>query len=318
MLSISEPETQTIQLWQEVLPLRQASREMVRELGFMQNIYTPGEMPHSHCHTLMETELYGSLSQNELSERLRLDKSTSSRIVAQLVSQGLLQVETDSQDKRRNLISLTNAGRERLQRIHTQANAQVQQALDQLTPDERGTVLRGIGLYARALARARRQSAFTIRPIQPEDAAGVAAVIRKVMPEFGASGPGFALHDPEVDDMYAAYSEPRCAYFVILSEGKVIGGGGVAPLAGGDGQTCELRKMYFLPELRGLGLGQKLINLCLDTARDLGYTQCYLETLECMKQARALYAKNGFEPLQRPLGDTGHFGCNAWYIKRLV
>jgi putative acetyltransferase len=37
-----------------------------------------------------------------------------------------------------------------------------------------------------------------------------------------------------------------------------------------------------------------------------------------MKQARALYAKNGFEPLNQPLGNTGHFGCNAWYLKTLV
>ncbi|HEY9839810.1 MAG TPA: MarR family winged helix-turn-helix transcriptional regulator, partial [Candidatus Obscuribacterales bacterium] len=241
-------------LLQEVLPLRQASREMVRELGFMQTIYTPAEMPHSHCHALMETELYGSLSQNELSERLCLDKSTSSRIVGQLVGQGLLQVESDPADKRRNRVSLTDAGRERLARVHREANARVDNALEQLTPAERATVLQGISLYARALTRSRHQSAYTIRPIRPEDSPGVAAVIRKVMPEFGASGPGFALHDPEVDDMYTTYSQQRSAYFVILSGDRVVGGGGIAQLEGGDPETCELRKMYFLPELRGLGL----------------------------------------------------------------
>ncbi|MEZ0373740.1 MAG: hypothetical protein ACAI44_31905, partial [Candidatus Sericytochromatia bacterium] len=71
---LSQDIDQENSMLQEVLPLRQASREMVRELGFMQTIYTPAEMPHSHCHALMETELYGSLSQNELSERLCLDK----------------------------------------------------------------------------------------------------------------------------------------------------------------------------------------------------------------------------------------------------
>lgn len=304
-------------LIQEILPLRQASREMVRELGFMQGVFTPAGMPHSHCHTLMETELCGALSQNELSERLCLEKSTMSRIVAQLVAQGLLQVESDSVDKRRNRVSLTPAGRAKLEEIHRGANAQVLDALDQLSPDERATVLAGIRLYAKALQRARRQSPYTIEAIAPADAAGMAAVIRKVMPEFGASGPGFAIHDPEVDEMYAAYQAPGCAYFVVRRQGRVVGGGGVAPLAGGDRKTCELRKMYFLPELRGLGLGRKLMNRCLDSARALGYSHCYLETLESMKQARALYAKNGFEPLAGPLGDTGHFGCDAWYLKPL-
>lgn len=301
----------------EVLPLRQASREMVRELGFLQNFFVPADMPHSHCHTLMETEIYGRLSQNELSERLCLEKSTLSRIVTQLVRQGLLQVAPDASDKRKHSVSLTPAGQARLERIHAEANAQVEQALAQLSPTERQTVLAGMRLYARALQRTRRQAPYTIAPIRPADSPGVAAVIRQVMPEFGASGPGFAIHDPEVGDMSTAYAAPGCAYFVIHHDQRVVGGGGIAPLTGGPAGFCELRKMYFLPELRGLGLGQQVMNRCLQAARELGYTHCYLETLEQMKQARALYAKNGFTPLPAPMGATGHFGCDAWYLKAL-
>ena len=36
---------------------------------------------------------------------------------------------------------------------------------------------------------------FTIRPIEARDDDAVAAIIRAVMPEFGADGPGFAIHD---------------------------------------------------------------------------------------------------------------------------
>src|SRR5512146_3361310 len=96
-------------------------------------------------------------------------------------------------------------------------------------------------------------SDFIIRPITPQDNAAIAAIIRRVMPEFGADGPGFAIHDAEVDDMAAAYARPGCAYFVIERAGKVRGGGGIAPLDDPEPGICELRKMYFLPELRGLG-----------------------------------------------------------------
>ena len=82
--------------------------------------------------------------------------------------------------------------------------------------------------------------AFVIRPITPADDAAMAAIIRAVMPEFGAIGDGFAINDPEVDWMSRAYSRPRSAYFVVEREGIVLGGGGVAPLEGGDGATCEL------------------------------------------------------------------------------
>ena len=156
-----------------------------------------------------------------------------------------------------------------------------------------------------------------IRPIEPRDDAAVAAIIRTVMPEFGACGEGFAINDAEVDTMCESYSQPRCAYFVVDLDGRVLGGGGVAPLAGGDPELCELRKMYFLPELRGLGAGRDLIEQCLSTARELGFKRCYLETLENMYAARALYEKVGFEPIDCPLGDTGHYGCDAFYIRDL-
>jgi putative acetyltransferase len=157
---------------------------------------------------------------------------------------------------------------------------------------------------------------FIIRPIKHEDNSAVADIIRKVMPEFGASGPGFALHDEEVNDMYRSYSLKDTAYFVVVRDSRVLGGGGIAPLLGEEG-LCELRKMYFLPELRGLGFGQKLIDHCLSTARTLGYQACYLETLENMKQANLLYQKSGFKKLKKPMGNTGHFSCDTYYLKEL-
>jgi putative acetyltransferase len=137
------------------------------------------------------------------------------------------------------------------------------------------------------------------------------------MPEFGAVGSGYAIEDPEVDDMFHAYHRTRCAYFVVHKDGEVLGGGGIAPLEGGAHDTCELRKMYFLPELRGQGMGQKVLDLCLEAARNLRYKICYLETLKHMTQARSLYSRNGFRELEESMGATGHFSCDAWFAKDL-
>ncbi|OJT26729.1 GNAT family N-acetyltransferase [Archangium sp. Cb G35] len=159
---------------------------------------------------------------------------------------------------------------------------------------------------------------LNLRPIEPRDDAAVAAVIRQVMPEFGASGPGFAIHDPEVNGMSAAYARPGCAYWVVEDEtGRVLGGGGIAPLDGGDPSVCELRKMYFLPEVRGRGVGEQLLGQCLAFARAAGYRTCYLETLAAMTQAQKLYQRLGFQPLRAPMGATGHFGCDRWYALEL-
>jgi putative acetyltransferase len=156
-----------------------------------------------------------------------------------------------------------------------------------------------------------------IRPVTTFDNAAVAAIIRTVMPEFGAGGKGFAIHDNEVDNIHAAFGQPRSAYFVCELDGKVVGGGGVAPLLNGDADTCELKKMYFLPEGRGKGMGRKMVEQCLRAAKDIGFLYCYLETFNTMKDAMVLYEKTGFEKIPGPLGNTGHFACDTFYRMRL-
>ncbi|MGE0582184.1 MAG: GNAT family N-acetyltransferase [Steroidobacteraceae bacterium] len=155
---------------------------------------------------------------------------------------------------------------------------------------------------------------FELRAAQAADDAAIAAIVRTVMPSFGACGPGFAIADPEVDAMSGAYRRARAAYFVVEAAGRVIGGGGIAPLDGGPFRTCELRKMYFLPQARGLGLGARLLARCLAVARGYGYGACYLETLTGMDAAQKLYRRAGFKPLPGPLGATGHHGCDRYFL----
>ena len=156
-----------------------------------------------------------------------------------------------------------------------------------------------------------------IRSIEARDDARIAEIIRTVMPEFGATGCGFAINDPEVDWMSRAYARPRCAYFVVEDGNEVLGGGGIAPLDGGDEDTCELRKMYFLPQARGRGAGAAMMQRCLDAARELGFRRCYLETLSGMDAAMRLYDRSGFRRIDAPMGDTGHGGCNTFYLREL-
>jgi putative acetyltransferase len=156
-----------------------------------------------------------------------------------------------------------------------------------------------------------------IRPIRPEDNAEVARIIRAVMTEYGAVGCHFSIADPEVDAMCEAYPAPDAAFYVVERDGRVLGCGGMGPLADGPPGVCELRKMYFLPELRGAGTGTRLLNLILDAARRAGYDRCYLETLGSMVEARRLYLKHGFRPIDAPMGNTGHSGCNAWMVRAL-
>jgi putative acetyltransferase len=158
---------------------------------------------------------------------------------------------------------------------------------------------------------------LTLRSIRPQDDAAIARIIRTVMPTFGAKGPGFAINDPEVDAMHAQYRKSRSSYLVVVNDGgTVLGGGGVAALAGGDAATCELKKMYFLDEARGRGVGEQLVRRLLDEAKGHGYRRMYLETLTGMDAAIKLYRKLGFVEGRR-CGATGHFGCDQFFERSL-
>jgi putative acetyltransferase len=152
-----------------------------------------------------------------------------------------------------------------------------------------------------------------IRFIQPEDDVQVATIIRQVMTEFGCVGDGYSISDPEVDQMFLSYQGDTAAFFVIELNEKVLGCGGFGPLVGAPEHTCELKKMYFLPELRGLGMGKKMLDKCIATATEYGYHHMYLETVDRMTAANGLYRRRGFHALDGPEGATGHSSCDAFY-----
>lgn len=160
-------------------------------------------------------------------------------------------------------------------------------------------------------------NSYKIRKIQPKDNQQVAEVVRKVLIEMGVPKVGTAYEDTSLDDMYSTYNHPGMSYFVVEENGELIGGCGIAPLLGADPDICELQKMYFIPEARGRGIGAEMMKTCLDYAKTYGYKQCYLETLPYMEHARKLYARTGFQSLDRPMGDTGHYNCTMWMIKEL-
>jgi putative acetyltransferase len=60
-----------------------------------------------------------------------------------------------------------------------------------------------------------------------------------------------------------------------------------------------------------------LISKCLDFAKGFGYKQVYIETMPELKKAVSVYEKFGFEYLNGPLGNTGHYGCDVWMLKSL-
>ena len=158
---------------------------------------------------------------------------------------------------------------------------------------------------------------WKIREIKTEDNQQVRELIRSVLVEMGVPKVGTAYEDKALDDMTVEYAGSDREYFVVEENSKIIGGAGIAPLKGLEDEVSELQKMYFLPEARGRGIGMKMIKKCLDFGKEKGFEKCYIETLPYMENAQKLYRKNGFETIQKPIGNTGHYNCTVFMIKDL-
>ena len=138
-----------------ITDIRDASRQMVRELGMLGAAHQSLGLTNSEVHALLELEKDGQLGVVELSARLRLEKSSVSRLVDGLISEKLVASNLGDKDRRKKFISLTSLGKRRLAEVHEEANVRVGRALETLTSEERSTIARGLELYAEALKNSR-------------------------------------------------------------------------------------------------------------------------------------------------------------------
>lgn len=158
---------------------------------------------------------------------------------------------------------------------------------------------------------------ISIDIIKPEDNSEIERVIKLVLEEHGVNKPGTAYFDDSLKNMHAFYTHNKSGYFIIKVENKIVGGAGIFPTEGLPSDTCELVKMYLLPEARGLGLGRSAIDKCIEFAKASGYKNIYLETMSELGKAVGMYEKFGFHILTEPMGNTGHFACTIRMLKEI-
>ena len=167
------------------------------------------------------------------------------------------------------------------------------------------------------MALQKQDQSFTIRPIAQVDNPLIAKFIRSTLEEFGANKPGTVYYDATTDHLFELFETKGAGYFIAEQDGKLLGGGGFFHSDGLPEDTCELVKMYLLPESRGKGIGAAIINKSMEVAKQSGFKKMYLETMPELKRAITAYEKFGFEYLKGPMGNTGHHGCSVWMCKLL-
>jgi GNAT superfamily N-acetyltransferase len=134
-----------------------------------------------------------------------------------------------------------------------------------------------------------------IREASNTDAERIRALVYGTLAEYGLKADPEST-DADLFDIEASYFRRGGVFEVLEDEaGNILGTVGLYPL--GE-ETCELRKMYFAPALRGRGLGRQVLERTVKRARELGFKRMTLETASVLEKAVRLYTRFGFQPFE--------------------
>lgn len=157
-----------------------------------------------------------------------------------------------------------------------------------------------------------------IRKVQKSDNKHLSTLIKAVFDEYNAPKVGTVYSDPTTDDLYELFKNTKSVLWVVEESSKILGCCGIYPTDGLPSGCAELVKFYLMPKARGRKIGAKLMNQNIQSAKELGYSQLYIESLSQFDNAVEMYKKFGFSNLEKPLGETEHTSCNIWMIKNLL
>lgn len=132
--------------------------------------------------------------------------------------------------------------------------------------------------------------AINLRKASNADIHAVKELVYSVLEEY-ALPPDPCSTDADLDDIEGNYTRNNGYFIVVEQDSHIVASMGLLKISD---DTCELRKMYSIPSVRGRGLGRFLLEHALDKARDLGYSRIVLETATPLKEAITLYKKYGF------------------------
>ena len=156
---------------------------------------------------------------------------------------------------------------------------------------------------------------MTYEPLSPKYDSAVAGLIRTNLKAHGLDIPGTAYFDESLDHLSEYYHHPDRAYDVLLEDGEVIGGIGLAEFEGFE-DCCELQKLYLDDRAKGRGLGYDMLRHIEDEARRRGFRRIYLETHTNLAAAIHIYEKSGYREIERP-DFVVHSTMNKFYVKEL-
>ncbi|WP_312688458.1 helix-turn-helix domain-containing GNAT family N-acetyltransferase [Kosakonia sp.] len=290
--------------------IRAASRQMVRELGFMNSTLAATDYSPSAVHTLLEVGMRGSITAAELVVLLGLEKSSVSRMLARLIQAGELKEVPLAHDGRFKQLELTAQGKASVARINHYGEVQVQKAMDYLPPDRQKMVAGGLAAYASALEACRKDAplpAGTKPEIITGYLPGMIGRISEMHANYYSRHYGFGyFFESKVAAGLAEFAgrleSERNHIWLAVQNDRVVGS---VAIDGEDLGNNEAHLRWFILDdaCRGSGIGRQLLASAMQFCDRQQFSAVQLWTFSGLNAARRLYESFGFRLAKEWQGD---------------
>ncbi|MFD7813853.1 GNAT family N-acetyltransferase [Streptomyces sp. NPDC059785] len=284
---------------QDIRSFNRFYTNVIGALDYGRHLYAP--------YTLTESRVLYELAHTpradiaDLRTELTLDAGYLSRILTRFERDGLIERSTSQRDPRRRTITLTPAGREAAALLEERSQSSIGALLSTVPPADRPRLTEAMHTIRTLLADHRPASPrtdktdkhVTLRDPLPGDlgwivqrnAALYAAeygwnadyegLVARIVADFAED------HDPHLERVWIAELDGRPVGAVMCVRDEAPG-------------AARLRLLLVEPDARGAGIGDRLVQACVDFARGVGYRDLVLWTNDVLTAARRIYQRKGF------------------------
>ena len=288
-----------------VATLRRFNRSFTQRIGVLDDSFLGSGRPLGPSRLLYEIGPKGA-GLHELRTRLGLDSGYVSRLLRQLESEGLVIVDSDPDDGRRRTARLTESGFAERSVLDRRSEELAERIVTPLSPYHQ------VELSA-ALERADqllRAATTTLDVVDPRSEQAVWAMTQ-YFDELDKRFPtGFDPGDSLIIDA-PSMQAPNGVFVVARSDGDAVACGGVKSV---DETTGEIKRMWVHPDMRGAGIGRRMLHHLERCAKRLGHARVVLDTNSTLLEAIAMYERAGYASIER-YNENPYAG--RWFSKAL-
>ena len=282
--------------------VRRFNRFYTGRIGILPEDYLGSSHTLAEARILFELGSRGESSASELGRDLDLDLGYLSRLLQGLKRRGLVQGKASPDDARRRALTLTSRGQKTFQTLDARSRREVEQLLAGLAQKDQARLVDAMETVRRLVSSGKdsprdKPPEIGLRDPRPGDMGWVVhSHGRLYFEEYGWDERFEALVAGIVRDFVRKLDPQRERCWIAEMDGKPVGSVFVVRK---NATTAKLRLLLIEPQARGLGLGKRLVEQCIDFAREKGYRKLVLWTQSNLAAARHIYGAAGFHLARR-------------------